>query len=87
MDHDHFFSFVICSVVHITRPQKPLRPANRHPAAPFEEQERIADILSTLDREIALLRDYLDALKKQKRGLMQLLLTGKLRVRPETSGG
>jgi hypothetical protein len=33
-----------------------------------------------MDREVALLRQYLDALKKQKRGLMQLLLTGKLKI-------
>jgi type I restriction enzyme S subunit len=50
------------------------------PVPPIEEQHRIADVLTVMDAEIHLLRQYLDALKKQKRGLMQLLLTGKLRV-------
>ncbi len=44
-----------------------------------EEQAMIVDILSTCDREIELLRKQLDALKEQKRGLMQMLLTGELR--------
>src|SRR5262249_38962611 len=50
------------------------------PLPPFEEQEWIADVLSTMDREVALLRQYFDGLKKQKKGLMQKLLTGQVRV-------
>jgi len=40
------------------------------------EQQRIGDILSTSLREISLLQEKLKLLKKQKRGLMQKLLTG-----------
>jgi type I restriction enzyme S subunit len=47
---------------------------------PIEEQQRIAEVLSTLDDEIQLLTDLHEALKDQKKGLMQLLLTGKVRV-------
>ena len=46
-----------------------------------EEQERIAAVLSAADREIDLLRRELDLLRKQKRGLMQKLLTGQIRVK------
>lgn len=48
------------------------------------EQSRIAETLNTADREINLLRKELDALKTQKKGLMQKLLTGQVRV---ASGG
>jgi type I restriction enzyme S subunit len=44
------------------------------------EQSRIADTLETLDREIQVLTDLHAALKEQKKGLMQQLLTGKVRV-------
>jgi type I restriction enzyme, S subunit len=47
----------------------------------FEEQQRIAGALSACDREIGLLQMQLEALKKQKRGLTQKLLTGDVRVR------
>jgi type I restriction enzyme S subunit len=45
------------------------------------EQARIADALQTLDREIDLRRRQLTALKQQKKGVMQKLLTGEVRVR------
>ena len=44
------------------------------------EQSKIADVLSTADEEIKLLERKLSALEKQKRGLMQKLLTGEVRV-------
>jgi len=44
------------------------------------EQTAIAEILSTADREIDLHERQLEELKKQKKGLMQLLLTGIVRV-------
>lgn len=44
------------------------------------EQARIADALEDADREIQLLTDLHEALKEQKKGLMQQLLTGKVRV-------
>lgn len=45
------------------------------------EQKAIADILSKADEEIALLTQKLSALKTQKTGLMQKLLTGQIRVK------
>jgi type I restriction enzyme S subunit len=45
------------------------------------EQHRIAAVLSACDREIELLQKQLEALKEQKRGLMQKLLTGEVRVK------
>lgn len=44
------------------------------------EQTAIANILSLADKEISLLEKELQALKEQKKGLMQLLLTGIVRV-------
>lgn len=44
------------------------------------EQMAIADFLEHMDREIAVISRHLDLLKLQKKGLMQLLLTGKVRV-------
>jgi len=46
----------------------------------FEEQSRIAAVLSTCDREIELLKKKQEKLKEQKKGLMQKLLTGEIRV-------
>jgi type I restriction enzyme S subunit len=54
--------------IHVTIPDVP-------------EQERIAAVLGTCDREIELLQKQLAALKEQKRGLMQKLLTGEVRVK------
>lgn len=45
------------------------------------EQEQIVNVLETCDRELALLRQQLEALREQKRGLMQKLLTGEVRVK------
>jgi type I restriction enzyme S subunit len=46
----------------------------------IDEQRRIAAVLQTCDGEIALLEQKLSALKRQKQGLMQQLLSGKVRV-------
>lgn len=51
------------------------------PYPPLSEQKAIADILSKADEEIDLLTRKLSALKEQKTGLMQQLLTGKIRVK------
>lgn len=54
------------------------------------EQQKIASVLSTCDKEIEILNKRLDALKQQKKGLMQKLLTGKVRVKVDhepSSGG
>ena len=48
---------------------------------PFPEQKAIVAVLTTADDEIATHRKKLDALRLQKRGLMQQLLTGKTRVK------
>jgi type I restriction enzyme S subunit len=45
-----------------------------------KEQSAIAKVLRTADKELELLRQKLDALKLQKKGLMQKLLTGQIRV-------
>lgn len=49
------------------------------PAKP--EQRAIAAVLDTADAELRLLRRQRAALDQQKRGLMQQLLTGKVRVK------
>jgi type I restriction enzyme, S subunit len=50
---------------------------------PKDEQTRIAEVLETCDAEISLHQKELASLKEQKRGLMQQLLTGKVRVKVE----
>jgi len=50
------------------------------PVPSLLEQERIAAVLSAVDRKSELLRLKVDLLEKQKRGLMQKLLTGEVRV-------
>ncbi|MES3630755.1 MAG: restriction endonuclease subunit S [Longimonas sp.] len=47
---------------------------------PLAEQHAIANILSTCDAELELLRTEREALQKQKKGMMQKLLTGAVRV-------
>ena len=56
--------------IHVTIPDVP-------------EQKRIAAVLGACDREIGLLQKQLAALKEQKRGLTQKLLTGEIRVKAE----
>ena len=51
------------------------------PLPSLEEQKAIAEVLGTCDQELALLNRKLELLKKQKQGLMQQLLTGKIRVK------
>jgi type I restriction enzyme S subunit len=48
---------------------------------PYEEQVAIAEIISTADKEMELLRQDLEQEKQKKKALMQLLLTGIVRVR------
>lgn len=47
---------------------------------PIQEQTAIALVLHTADKEIQLLKDKAEKLKEQKKGLMQVLLTGKKRL-------
>jgi type I restriction enzyme S subunit len=52
---------------------------------PYEEQRKIAKILSTWDKSIATTEKLIETSKQQKKALMQQLLTGKKRlVNPET---
>ena len=46
-----------------------------------EEQQKIATVLSNSDQQISALQQKLDVLKKEKKALMQQLLTGKRRVK------
>ena len=47
---------------------------------PIEEQTAIAEILAAADRELQLQKEKLAQLQAQKKGLMQVLLTGKKRL-------
>jgi type I restriction enzyme S subunit len=47
---------------------------------PFQKQKKIANCLNQAQREIELIEAQIAALEKQKRGLMQKLLTGEWRV-------
>ena len=47
----------------------------------LEEQQKIATVLTTADKEIELLEQQLADLQQEKKALMQVLLTGKVRVR------
>jgi type I restriction enzyme S subunit len=47
---------------------------------PIEEQRRIAQILGAAETEIQKLKEKREALKRQKKGLMQRLLTGAVRT-------
>ncbi len=46
-----------------------------------EEQQKIAQVLTLSNKEIDLLKNKLKTLKEQKKGLMQKLLTGEVRVK------
>ncbi|EHP7988885.1 restriction endonuclease subunit S, partial [Escherichia coli] len=47
----------------------------------FEEQQKIAAVLSAADAEISTLEKKLACLRDEKKALMQQLLTGKRRVK------
>jgi type I restriction enzyme S subunit len=51
------------------------------PYPSIEEQTAIANVLQCADDELQLLKKKLEQLKEQKKGLMQVLLTGKKRLR------
>lgn len=58
--------------------------AMKLPLPSVKEQERVVRILGDAHQELALLGTSLDQLRRQKRGLMQKLLTGQWRVRSKT---
>jgi len=51
------------------------------PLPKFDEQQKIAEILTTIDRKLEIERKEKARLEKIKQGLMDLLLTGKIRVK------
>ena len=51
------------------------------PDITIQEQKAIAEVLSSADKEIDLLKQKLTKLEEQKKGLMQVLLTGKIRLK------
>jgi type I restriction enzyme S subunit len=53
---------------------------------PLAEQRRIAAVLNSAEAELVQLRRRAGTLQRQKQGLMQVLLTGKIRVRENPSG-
>jgi type I restriction enzyme S subunit len=46
-----------------------------------EEQTAIAQVLQAADKEISMLKSKAEKLREQKKGLMQQLLTGKVRLK------
>ena len=61
--------------------------SQRVPIPKVYEQQKIADILSTVDNKLELFRKKKTHLEKLKKGLMGDLLTGKIRVKLNTSKG
>ena len=57
------------------------------PLPPLDEQNRIASTLKAVDNWISTEEKRKEKLERLKRGLMELLLTGKVRVRVERLGG
>ena len=51
------------------------------PLPPIDEQQKIAEILSNVDEKLELERNEKSKLERIKQGLMDLLLTGKIRVK------
>ena len=51
------------------------------PKPPMNEQKKIVNILSTMDTEIRSEMDHIQALESLKKSLMQVLLTGRVRVK------
>jgi len=51
------------------------------PIPPLPEQQRITDILSTVDKKLEIERNRKEKLERIKKALMDLLLTGKIRVK------
>jgi len=51
------------------------------PYPPLSEQQKIAEILSTVDKKLGIEREEKAKLEKIKQGLMDLLLSGKIRIK------
>jgi type I restriction enzyme S subunit len=59
--------------------------AMKVPLPDFDQQRRMADILNTARRDVKATTRAITVLQRQKRGLMQKLLTGEWRVKVEAS--
>ena len=59
----------------------PLLKSIKIPLPPLEEQKKIAEILSTVDKKLELQKQRKEKLERIKKGLMNDLLSGKKRVR------
>ena len=53
----------------------------------LQEQQKVAEILSAADNKLELLRNKKTYLERIKKGLMNDLLTGRVRVKEEASKG
>lgn len=53
------------------------------PLPPLKEQQTIAEILSTIDKAIEKTQSAIEKTEKLKKGLMQKLLTGEIRIRED----
>jgi len=83
MPHMYHKAFLACNGVHIEKLIFDFHDfAKEHIKIPptVAEQTKIVAVLSACNREIDLLQKQLAAMKEQKRGLMQKLLTGQIRV-------
>jgi type I restriction enzyme S subunit len=52
----------------------------RFPLPPLKEQEAIAEVLTVMDDELRALTEQVSKLRMVKEGMMQNLLTGKVRL-------
>lgn len=80
---DYIFSVEYKKVVSgSAQPQLPIKDLKKFHLLllPLPEQSQIIEILDAHDTRIRTEQAYLEKLKKQKQGLMQDLLTGKVRV-------
>ncbi|MFX3789261.1 restriction endonuclease subunit S, partial [Streptococcus suis] len=51
------------------------------PLPPIDEQKKIVEILTSVDEKIYKEKETLNSLQSIKKGLMQILLAGKVRVK------
>ena len=80
---EYFKRQLTCSLIGTDQPyiRTPVLLKIRIPLPPIPEQQRIVEIFSQVDKKLELERSEKAKLEKVKRGLMDLLLTGKVRVK------
>jgi type I restriction enzyme, S subunit len=78
-----FINFLIHGTGETARPNLSLQDVKNFPIIlpPLSEQQKIASILSNMDTQITSQEQYKEKLEKLKKGLMQKLLTGEVRVK------